>query len=137
MERQLAQARESRSRAEAALAGVKADGTLSTYDEWCLRSSAASGARREAHLLEVDERCLREQLERALFLAQHDKAVGRQRCRACQGTGEGPAIPGGISIDHPPCDSCAGIGVVRVESVVQGTAPDGQQTPGLGPIGMT
>ena len=106
----LAQAREGCSRAEVALAVVRADGTLATYDEWCLRSSAVSGARREAHLLEVDARCLREVLERALFLAQHDKAAGRQRCQDCQGSGEGPAIPGGISLEYPPCDACAGLG---------------------------
>lgn len=113
----LAQAGTCLTKAEAALAEVKPDGTVATYDEWCLRSSAAQGARREVRLLGIDETCLREMLERALFLAQNDRAAGRQRCRVCNGSGEGPAIPGGITVDYPPCEACAGTGVVRTAAL--------------------
>ena len=114
LEARLASAREQLAQDEAALAQAQPGAGLGAYEEWCLRSSAAWGARRAVRMLETDAAVRRESLECALFLALQDKAAGRVRCRECQGSGEGPAIPGGISLEYPPCDACAGTGVVRV-----------------------
>jgi hypothetical protein len=113
LEERLTRARAQLDADEAALAQVRADGSKAASDEWALRSSAASGARRAVLLLLVDAGALRAQLERALFLTRMERASGQRRCRVCEGTGKGAPLDAGTSLYWPPCDTCAGEGWVE------------------------
>jgi hypothetical protein len=92
------------------IAQVLPDGRMASWEEWCMRSWHVAGARRKVRELVVDEDCLREQLERALFLGRQMLAVGKRPCPACQGAGEGPPFGAGTSVYTPPCEACAGTG---------------------------
>ena len=112
MEKRLVEARARVTQEEDSLAQVSPDGTEAAHEAWCLYSSALAGARRALRLLGVDADGLREQLEGALFQARQDAAAGRERCGDCDGTGDGEPLDTGRSVYWPPCEACAGKGMV-------------------------
>ena len=125
LEGRLAEARARVTQEEASLAQVSPDGTEAAQEAWCLYSSALTGARRALRLLGVDADGLREQLEGELFRARQDAAVGRERCGDCAGTGDGAPVDAGTSVYWPPCESCAGDGMVTTSPAGR-TAGDGR-----------
>ncbi|MFY0567086.1 hypothetical protein ACN28E_25055 [Archangium lansingense] len=110
LEKRLAAAQEQLAADEESLTEVKADGLPATVDEWCMRSSAASGSRRAVQRLEAAEAAKREMVERSLFLARQGLAAGRVFCRDCAGSGDGELLDGGTSLVLSSCDKCAGTG---------------------------
>lgn len=110
LEKSQAHAREQLAAAESALSLVRPTGLRVAYEEWCTRSTAVWQARREVRMLGVDADVLREQLERAIFLARQSAAIGKRLCPACGGTGEGESLDGGTALVPTSCDTCQGSG---------------------------
>ncbi|ATB41123.1 hypothetical protein CYFUS_006585 [Cystobacter fuscus] len=98
---------------EEALAAVAPGGLRFPYEEWILRSSAASGSRRAWRALAVDEAVLREALEFSLAMARHFAASPHAVCEACEGSGWGPRPPEGSGLERPLCGGCGGSGSTR------------------------
>ncbi|QRK06066.1 hypothetical protein JQX13_38975 [Archangium violaceum] len=110
LEQRLADARAQLAAAETEFLRVSLD--QAAYGEWTRRHGDAVRLRSKERLLGVDVGCMRERLERELYLARRSIALGRHLCPDCGGTGEGELLDGGTSLVATGCDSCEGTGFV-------------------------